>query len=92
MAVTMIPPMVPAKTSFADLTSVACSWLGGSAAACAAKSRPALAAYGGAFAALAAWFAYYSFFLAQPRRKVFATPNIARGAREMDGHGDDVRV
>ena len=62
------------------------------AAACAAKSRPALAAYGGAFAALAAWFAYYSFFLAQPRRKVFATPNIARGAREMDGHGDDVRV
>lgn len=37
MTVTMIPPMVPAKTSLADLTSVACSWLGGSAAACAAK-------------------------------------------------------
>jgi len=56
-------------------------------AACAiAKVWQALAMYASVFLAAAAWFAYYSFVLAQPRRKVFATPvKSVREAREMDG-------
>jgi hypothetical protein len=37
---------------------------------------------------LTTWFAYYSFFLAQPLRKVFATPVAAREGREMRAYGD----
>lgn len=60
---------------------------------CAMKSWPTLAAYAGAFLAAIAWFAYYSFFLAQPRRKVYATPIAARRAhREMDARGDGLRA
>lgn len=60
------------------------------ATACVAKSFfwPALVAYFSAFALLSAWFFYYSFFLAQPLRKVFATPVAAREGRETRAHGD----
>ena len=56
-------------------------------AACAiTKVWQTLMAYASIFLAAAAWFAYYSFVLAQPRRKVFATPvKSVREAREMDG-------
>jgi hypothetical protein len=58
------------------------------AVSCAAKSWQASVAYAGAFASLTTWFAYYSFFLAQPLRKVFATPVAAREGREMRAYGD----
>ena len=60
------------------------------ATACVAKSFfwPALVAYASAFALLSAWFFYYSFFLAQPLRKVFATPVAAREGRELRAYGD----
>ena len=45
-----------------------------------------------AFVALAAWFAYYSFRIANPTRKVFQTLNVAVGStREMDVTGGEGR-
>jgi hypothetical protein len=41
----------------------------------------------GVFLLLASWFAYYSFVLAQPRRKVFATPVVSADRVLGEGAG-----